>query len=128
MLYLTEFFKLISDETRLRIVILLAQEDLYVCQMCGIMNLSQPKISKHLTKLRELNYVNTERREKYIMYSLKKQDDVIKKLIQNILENMHQYPILEKDRKSLKNKDIYFSSCKTICIESMEQGGNNENN
>lgn len=44
MSYLTEFFKLVSDETRLRIVILLAQEDFYVCQICGILDLSQPKV------------------------------------------------------------------------------------
>ena len=110
---LTEFFKLISDETRLRILILLAQEELYVCQMCGILNLSQPKVSKHISKLRDLNYVVDERKEKYILYSLNLKDDVIKKLVQNITENIEQYPVLSEDRKRLADKQIHLSQCKT---------------
>lgn len=113
MSYLTEFFKLASDETRLRIIVLLAQGDLYVCQICGILNLSQPKVSKHLSKLRDLNYVIDERNEKYILYSLNLKDDVIKKLIQNIAENIEQYPILSEDRKHLADKQIHLNQCKT---------------
>lgn len=110
---LTEFFKLVSDDTRLRIVVLLAQGDLYVCQISGILNLSQPKVSKHLSKLRDLNYVVDERKEKYILYSLNLKDDVIKKLVKNITENIEQYPILSEDRKRLADKQIHLSQCKT---------------
>lgn len=113
MLYLTEFFKLVFDETRLRIVILLAQEDLYVCQMCGILKLSQPKVSKHLSKLRDLNYVVDERKAKYILYSLNLKDDVIKNIVQNIVVHIEQYPVLCEDRKQMKDKDVYLSQCKT---------------
>ena len=114
---LTEFFKLTSDETRLRIVVLLAQGDLYVCQMTGILNLSQPKVSKHLSKLRDLNYVAAERKEKYILYSLNLKDDVIKKLVENIVENIDKYPLLNEDRKNLDNKQNYMSKCKNKLIE-----------
>ena len=113
MSHLIEFFKLVSDETRLRIVVLLAKGDLYVCQISGILNLSQPKISKHLSKLRDLNYVVDERKEKYILYSLNLKDDVIKKLVQNINENIERYPVLSEDRKRLADKQIHLSQCKT---------------
>lgn len=113
MLHLTGFFKLVSAETRLRIVVLLAQGDLYVCQISGILNLSQPKVSKHLAKLKDLNYVVDERKERYILYSLNLKDDVIKKLVQNIIENIERYPILSEDRKNLVDKEIYLSQCKT---------------
>ncbi|NCA68162.1 MAG: ArsR family transcriptional regulator, partial [Clostridia bacterium] len=65
MSYLIEFFKLVSDETRLRIVILLAQQELAVCEICGILKLTQPKVSKHLGKLRDMNFVIDKRNEKY---------------------------------------------------------------
>jgi len=113
MSYLIEFFKLVSDETRLRIIVLLAQGDLYVCQICGVLKLSQPKVSKHLSKLRDLNYVVDERKEKYILYSLNLQDDVIKKLVQNIIENIERYPILKEDRNRLTDKDAFLRQCKT---------------
>ncbi len=35
-------FKLLSDETRLRIILLLQQEELCVCQLTGILDISQP--------------------------------------------------------------------------------------
>lgn len=117
MLYLTDFFKLVSDETRLRIIILLAQGDLYVCQISGILNLSQPKVSKHLSKLRDLNCVLDERKEKYIMYSLNLKDDVIKKLVQNIIKNIERYPVFSEDRKRLADKQIYLRQCKTKLLE-----------
>ncbi len=111
--YLTEFFKLVSDETRLRIVVLLAQEDLYVCQICGILNLSQPKVSKHLSKLRDLNYVVDRRKEKFILYSLNLKDEVIKNLIQDIVVHIEQYPVLCEDRKQMKDKELFLSQCRT---------------
>lgn len=117
MSYLTEFFKLASDETRLRIIVLLAQQELAVCEICGILELTQPKVSKHLSKLRDLNYVVNERKHKYILYSLNLKDDVIKKLVQSIVENIDYYPQLSEDKNSLTNKDIYLYQCKTKPVE-----------
>lgn len=111
MSYLIDFFKIASDETRLRIIILLAQEDLYVCQISGILNLSQPKVSKHLSKLRDMKFVVDERKEKYILYSLKLEDNAIKSLIENIVDNVNKYPQLSRDNKNLVNKEIYLSQC-----------------
>jgi len=110
---LLEFFKLVSDETRLRMVVLLAQEDLYVCQISGILNLSQPKVSKHLSKLRNLGYVIDERREKYILYSLNLKDEVIEKVVQSLIENIEKYPVLSEDRERLTDKQIHLSRCVT---------------
>jgi ArsR family transcriptional regulator len=113
MITLVDFFKLVSDETRLRIVVLLAQEDLYVCQIAGVLNLSQPKTSKHLSKLRDLNYVKDERIDKYIRYSLQVQDENLQQLIHGIVQRIHQYPVLSEDRKQLIHKDVYLHNCKT---------------
>ncbi len=112
MSYLVEFFRIVSDETRLRIIILLAQGDLYVCQICGVLNLSQPKVSKHLSKLRDVGYVSDERQERYILYTLNLNDGVPQQLIQSIIKNIDQYPILNKDRGNLANKETYLRQCK----------------
>lgn len=113
MSYLTEFFKIVSDETRLRIIVLLSQEDLYVCQICGILNLSQPKVSKHLSKLRDLNYVVDRRKEKFILYSLNLKDEVIKNLIQEVVMHIVQYPVLCEDSKRMKDKALFLNQCRT---------------
>lgn len=108
---LLNFFNLASDETRLRLMILLSQNELCVCQLCGILDLSQPKVSKHLTILRDANYVTTRKEGKFIYYSLHIQNNNIMDIIHNIISNIEDYPILKEDIHRLAIKDTYFSNC-----------------
>lgn len=110
---LTNFFKVLSDETRLRVVSLLAQEELCVCEICGILELSQPKVSKHLAKLRDKGFVIDERKEQFIYYSLKIEDELLVNLIKNIVDNIEKYPQLKKDRERSVDKDWYINQCDT---------------
>jgi len=117
---LTNFFKILSDETRLRIVILLAQEELCVCEMCGILELSQPKVSKHLAKLRDKGFVTDERKEQFIFYSLKVEDGAIVNLIKNIVDNIEKYPQLKTDSKRLVDKELYLYQCNVDSIKNLD--------
>jgi DNA-binding transcriptional ArsR family regulator len=65
---LLSFFHALSDETRLRIVLLLYRCELCVCELCEILCQSQPKISRHLSKLRELGLVDDRREKQWIFY------------------------------------------------------------
>ncbi|WP_461206684.1 ArsR/SmtB family transcription factor [Clostridium sp. DL1XJH146] len=108
---LIDFFKIVSDETRFRIVSLLAQEELCVCEMCGVLELSQPKISKHLAKLRDKGFVIGKRKEQFVFYSLKIEDESLVNLIKNIVDNIEKYPQLKIDSERLVDKEIYSSKC-----------------
>lgn len=66
----SQLFKAFADETRLRILNLLAQRDHCVCEFQGILRVPQPKISRHLAYLRRCGLVVEERHGKRIMYSL----------------------------------------------------------
>lgn len=59
---LTSFFRTLSDETRLRVLRLLAREELTVNELAAITQLAQPRISNHLKILREEGLL-TERRD-----------------------------------------------------------------
>ena len=64
-------FKLLSDETRLAVVLLIhQQEELCVCEFTQALELSQPKISRHLAMLREAGVLATRRSGKWVHYSL----------------------------------------------------------
>lgn len=67
---LAELFKSLGDETRLRIVNLLREQQLCVCEMVEITGLSQPKISRHIARLRTMDIVIANRNEQYVYYSL----------------------------------------------------------
>ena len=67
---LLEVYKCLCDETRLRILHLLAHQPLCVCHFQEILGAPQVKISKHLAYLREHALVETRRAGAWIVYSL----------------------------------------------------------
>ena len=101
---LISFLKLLSDETRLRIMVLLYNQELCVCQFCGIMDVSQPNISKHLAKMRNLGFVKDEKREQYVFYSLNIKDEIHRDILKNIVDNIVDYQVLKSDLE--KSKDV----------------------
>ena len=110
---LLNIFKVLSDETRIRILVMLYHKKLCVCQLCGVLEESQPKISKHLAKLRDMGYVKDERQEQFIFYCLNNNDKVLQAILQDIDNNIEAYPTLEKDLKQLDDAEKFFEACKT---------------
>jgi ArsR family transcriptional regulator len=109
---LINFFKLLSDETRLRIMVLLYHKELCVCQLCGVMDIPQPNVSKHLAKLRDMGFVKDERQEQFVFYSLNIDDKIFKNILQNIVDNIEKYPVFKNDIEKIKNAEKYLETCK----------------
>jgi ArsR family transcriptional regulator, arsenate/arsenite/antimonite-responsive transcriptional repressor len=109
---LTDFFKMLSDETRLRILVLLYHKKLCVCQMCGILEESQPKISKHLSKMRDMGFVKDERAEQFIYYSLNFDNEMYGNILINIIENIETNVQLKKDVERIQEAESFLESCK----------------
>jgi ArsR family transcriptional regulator len=64
-------FQLLSDETRLRTLMLLAAEqELCVCELTHALAVSQPKISRHLARLRETGLLQARREGQWIYYRI----------------------------------------------------------
>lgn len=106
-----ELFSLLSDETRLRCLMLLQKEgELCVCEMSQIMGSIQPKISRHLALMRKSGLVSDERRGQWVYYSLSPSLPAwSKKIIESALENlMKEEPYRSDIRKirSLKKENI----------------------
>lgn len=60
-----------ADETRRRILLLLlAQGELCVCDLLGVLELPQPKVSRHLAVLRETDLVVSRKRGTWVHYRL----------------------------------------------------------
>ncbi len=65
-----KLFSALSDETRLRIYLLLLEKKLCVCELVSILNIEQSRISHSLKNLKEAGLVNNEREGKWIIYSV----------------------------------------------------------
>lgn len=65
------FFHLLSDDTRLRCLMLMqAEGELCVCEMMHALDEIQPKISRHLALLRDAGVVSDRRQGQWIYYQL----------------------------------------------------------
>jgi ArsR family transcriptional regulator len=68
---LVQLFKLLADETRLRIVHYLLQNDeIHVRAFCELLSQSQPAVSHHLALLREAGLIDVRREGKHNFYHL----------------------------------------------------------
>jgi DNA-binding transcriptional ArsR family regulator len=77
---LAEIFKVLSDPTRVRILHILAEEELCVCDIAAVVNTTQSAISHQLRILRTSRLVKSRKDGKMVYYSL--DDDHIRKLFE----------------------------------------------
>ena len=69
-----EMFKACADATRLRLLVLLSERELCVCELVEILQMPQGKISRHLAVLRRAGLVADRRVGTWIHYSLRRPD------------------------------------------------------
>lgn len=106
-----EFFALLSDETRLRCLLLLQRrEELCVCEFSHILGSIQPKISRHLSHLRKSGLVSDERRGQWVYYRLNDKLPTWMKKILAALEELKENEPYESDLKKLS-----VLCCKSPC-------------
>lgn len=68
-----QLLKLLGEPTRLSMMKLLKSHECCVCEFVEIFQMSQPAISQHLRKLRDLELVREEQRGQWIFYSINKE-------------------------------------------------------
>jgi len=96
--------QLLSDPTRLRILMVLTKKELCVCQMMGILGISQPLLSRNLSLLRGSDFLDERKRGKLVFYSLKKNMmPVNRKIVALLKEALKSDSILADDVRSLKD-------------------------
>ena len=84
---LVQVFKLLSDETRLRVLMYLLREgELHVTALCERLGQSQPAVSHHLALLRVAGLIQARRDGKHNFYSVRKAHfhRIIEEVFQNI--------------------------------------------
>jgi ArsR family transcriptional regulator len=99
---LVQFFKALSDETRLRIVMLLTQGELCVCDLMFVLDEPQSKVSRHLAYLKHSGLTNNKRAGVWMHYRLKEPADVIHTVQLDFLKGqMFHHPQFRMDREKL---------------------------
>ncbi len=109
---MVEIFKALGDKNRLRIINLLRHEDLCVCELEVILNMTQSNVSRHLSKLKNAMLVSSSNSAQWVHYSIRKG---FKEEHSKLYEYLEQCDQLFID--DLKRYQVYknnFSGCQSI--------------
>jgi ArsR family transcriptional regulator len=106
------FFRALADETRLRCLALLGQGELCVCDLTAVLELAQPKISRHLAYLREAGLVVDRRQGRWIHYRLSPDlPDWAREVIETAVAGLHAGPPFAEDLLRLASLSARAERC-----------------
>ncbi len=99
---LVQLFRALSEETRLRIVILLTCGELCVCDLMAVLGEPQSKVSRHLAYLKHSGIADSKRVGVWMHYWLKESPNGIYKAQMNFLkQELSSLPQFRTDMKKL---------------------------
>lgn len=97
-----KFFIALSDQTRLRLLNLMGEDEVCVCFFVEILEEPQPKISRHLAYLRRAGMVEARREGKWIHYRIAKPADPhAERILNDVLSWLKEDAEMQRDRVRL---------------------------
>lgn len=106
--------KALSDKNRMRILKLLENKKMCVCEIAHIIGITHPSVSRHLKKLKSAGLVESEQDGLWTNYFLTKQDNIqLKAIVKNISEFLIDDDVIKSDlelAKKINRKDICCNS------------------
>lgn len=91
-----KYLKIMADEARLKIIMMLSRQDMCVCDIMNSLGMSQPAVSHHLRILKKGGLIRDEKDGRWIFYSLnsdaflKGAESINNELFSEILNNVRR--------------------------------------
>lgn len=96
------FFQALGDNTRLRLLNLMGDQEICVCYFVEILGQSQPKISRHLAYLRNAGIVTARRQGKWMHYRMvMPPNEGAAETLQQVLGWLKDEKVMQADRSKL---------------------------
>lgn len=95
--------KALGDMNRFRIVMMLTERTLCVCEILEVLDIAGGTLSNHLKILKNAELISQVKEGRWILYGLK--DENTKTFLQSMEKDIEDRSILDKDRKAIKNLD-----------------------
>ena len=98
-------FKALSDRTRLRIINLIRGDEICVCFLVEVLQMNQPKVSRHLAYLRKARVVAARREGKWMHYRIVESGDPhAARIFREVLTSLANDPEMQRDRSRLASR------------------------
>ncbi len=106
-----EALKVLSDETRIRILKILEEKPSYLCQITAVLGFSPSTVSTHLSKLKQFGFVKDKREGAKVLFSLSEPESgELRRILSEILNVADSWQVVRKDLEKLKK-----ASLKEVC-------------
>jgi len=108
---LVKTFKALSDPNRIRILKMLEVRPLCVCEIRDILQLANSTVSKHLSLLRDVEFILDEKDGKWVNFRLNREqyNEYVSKLLPLIGEWLPNDAMIQKDIEKVKQVDRYMT-------------------
>jgi ArsR family transcriptional regulator len=98
-----KIFRAFADETRLRILHLLANGEICVCDIMGVLKAPQPKVSRHLGYLKRAGLVVDRKEGLWRYYSLAPAKTALQRsLVACVNGCLEEFPALRRDDRKFR--------------------------
>lgn len=98
------FFNALADRTRLRILNLIGDDEVCVCFFVEVLQINQPKISRHLAYLKRAGIVESRKEGLWMHYGIAGiYNEDVRKLLKDVRETISKDPEMQADRRRLVN-------------------------
>ena len=81
-----DFYKVLSDSTRIKIINALDEKELCVCDISSLLNMTKSAVSHQLQNLKEMNLIKSRKQGKEVFYSLA--DNHVRQVFEISLEHV----------------------------------------
>ena len=106
-------FKALSDETRLRILNILMEQECCVCEVMQALDISQTRASRNLAALHDAGFLKLRKDGLWSLYSIDEEgmSDYLTDMVQAVTKSLKMNKIAELDRGRLKKAERVGPSC-----------------
>lgn len=98
-------FKALADKNRLRVLKLLEQKHMCVCELSFILDITQPSVSRHLKKLKSAGLIDSEKQGFWTNYFIKGSNEYAVCILKTLKNWLKDDEIIKKDLKKVKTID-----------------------
>jgi ArsR family transcriptional regulator len=107
-----KLLKVLSDESRLRVLNLIQERECCVCEVMQAMEISQSKSSRILSALYDVGLLKLRREGKWALYSIDDEnEEYVKDIVTGILKSLRDNPVAIADCEKLKKAERVGPSC-----------------
>lgn len=105
--------KALSEPIRLRLLLLLQDQEACVCELMGVFEMAQSKLSHHLITLRDAGLLQDDKRGKWNYYRTNSRalTGLNRELLSVLSRNLNNDRTIERDRKTLEKVRERMNIC-----------------